>query len=124
MIELEAHPQQLEADATEVSLMCRVRLDDSLIAVKSGTPLTPTVGGWTVACEEDPIELFASSGARGGEMVTAARGMVLETHRKQFSGWTRVRIADVDDYGRVRFEQDDEGPYLVLTPSKVLLVCR
>lgn len=87
---------------------------------RTGTPLTIQTGGWRpVKAGETPI-FFASAPCDGGDQVMAFRSIIVETHVRDLQ-IGRVSINDVDDQGVVSFRVDENGPFLALTPSRVLL---
>jgi len=86
---------------------------------RTGTPLTYEHGGWR-PIREGESGLFFAAGAAENEPVLAFKAMIVETHvRNLIVG--PVKIVDLLAPGPHQFVNDPAGPYVALTPSRVLL---
>ena len=88
--------------------------------VRTGTPITWDRGGWRPIREGEQAFLFAAGPCDGGDNVQCFKAMVVETHLQTLD-IGRVKIVYIEDSGAVTFVNDDAGPYIALTKSRVFL---
>jgi hypothetical protein len=105
-------------------LPVKVGLHGSVARVQTGTPLRPLPqGGWGIA-KDGLGELICTEGQWGGEIITAWRCAAVDFHRlptNRFTIGARYRVADVDDKGVPEFELDDNGAFVALDHTTMLM---
>jgi len=103
----------LSRDPTNVgcSHPLRVQIAGNVPHVKTGTPIRPTPNGYVIALPNEEPEAYAAAHAEGSQDVAAYRSVTLDIHQDLFKPGDRFDITDIDDYGNLTIEKDDEGPY-------------
>lgn len=105
----------------------KVRLADGVTA-KTGTPLKRREDGTYERATDAEAQLVAATFGWGGQDVHAYRSLTLDVYKNPrevgLPGWyegDRLRIANLDEYGRPTFERDPGGRFYGLTETTVVM---
>lgn len=107
----------------------KLRLADHVRAVKTGTPLKAEGDRWVIA-EDNNAEMIAATFGQGGAEIHAYRALTLDIYRNPrenglpgFYAGDRLRISELDPYGRPTFETDLFGRWFAINETTVGMDC-
>lgn len=96
-----------------------VPLAQSVVSVRTGTPVRPGPNGWEIATDLSSAVAIARAYAEGGTRAPVCKMATLETYERQFRGGDAIGIEYVDDRGAVVWSKG--GPFLAINDTQVLV---
>lgn len=131
--ELTPHPDPKIMSAGIGARSIKVKLAKHVRAAKAGTPLRAVPDSYPKVyepCSDDDAELIGASFGNGDTEIHAHRAVILDIYvnprergEPGFYAGDRVRISELDPYGKPTFERDMFGRWYAMNETTISMDC-